>query len=540
MISLRNWYVVVFSKIYVAIALVIAAVISPLALSFIPVLLFLWYLYSWRWTTAPIINLLTEYFIFFAVALLFTAQVGPFFSLLISLPVLFLINRSLEETAELFSYHDTRYARRPTNIFLTLLLIAVLVPGVAGLLGSLTLLLSGTIVIVYFGVLVAVVLRQLPSKPVLAEQIKQRMVAGSRAHLEIKLTAKTKVGGLLFVESPYEWVKVDPNTLSLKQNYLVVKVSLSPSLSGPSIVKLKGQAVDRWGLVQVNFELEPIRLYVIPRARYAAWLARRYLTATKPGTLPLVSGIETLRPIYGLRRGVEYYGSQLYQPGDSLKNIDWKHSLKYNELVSKEFADFHGQPAVVLINLAVGNAEEADKLSYNIIVTAISLARESIPAALAAYDHKSVKVTTPMLQSQALVLRSLQVAQEMVSFINPVRYLNPPDVARLRANLSRIRFVESKASNVLGQLLQLEYKNLSNNAKLNPATKALTEVFGKADKQSNIIIISHRNHDTEALAFNTFYFSRKGNAVIDVGQHSKGRASSIYTSRKAKLTFARL
>ena len=528
MINFRSWRVVILSKVYVAIALVIAAVFSPLALSFVPVLLLLWYLYLWRWPIAAVTNLLTEYFMFFAVALLFTPQVGPFFSLLMALPVLLLINHSLQETAELLTYQDTRYTRRPTSIFLTLLLIAILVLGAAGLLGSLILLLSGAIVIIYFGVLAAVVLCQLPSKPVVEEQVKQRMVAGSRAHLDIKLTVKTKTGGLLFLESLCEWVKVGPNILSLKQNNLVVKVSLSPILSGPSIVKLKGQALDRWGLIQVNFELEPIRLYVIPRARYAAWLARRYLAATKPGALPLISNIEALRPIYGLRRGVEYYGSQLYQPGDSLKNIDWKHSLKYNELVSKEFAEFHGQPAVVLINLAVGNAEEADKLSYNIIVTAISLAQENIPAALAAYNHESVKITTPTLQSRELVLKSLQVAQEMIIFINPVRYLNPPDVARLRANMSRIRFVENKASSVLGQLLQLEYKNLNNNAKLNPATKALTEAFGKVDKQSNIIIISHRNHDAEALAFHIFNFSRKGNAVISVGQRTKERVSSIH------------
>jgi len=217
-----------------------------------------------------------------------------------------------------------------------------------------------------------------------------------------------------------------------------------------------------------------------------------------------------------LRRGVEYYGSQLYQPGDSLKNIDWKHSLKYNELVAKEFAEFHGQSAIILINLAAGDAEEADKLAHKIIVTAISLAQEDIPAALAAYNHESVKLTTGMLQSRQLVVQCLRVAQEMVTFINPVKYLNPPDVAKLRVNMSRIRSVESKASKVLTQLLQLEYNNLSNNAGRNPATKALSEVLAKVDRRSNIVIISHRNHDAEALAFNTFSFAAKGNAVITV------------------------
>jgi len=342
------------------------------------------------------------------------------------------------------------------------------------------------------------------------------MVAGAEDHLYISLAAKTKIGGLLFLESPYEWLTVSPEVMSLKQHSLAVKVSLSPDLSGPSIIKLRGKATDRWGLIQNSFELEPIRLYVIPRARYANWLARRYLAGTKPGTLPLISNVEALKPVYGLRRGLEYYGSQLYQPGDSLKNIDWKHSLKYNELITKEFAEFYGRPAVILINLAIGNAEEADKLAYKIIVTAVSLARENIPAALATYNHEDVKLTTPMLQPPQLVVQSLQVAREIATFVDPVKYLSPPDVARLRANISRLRFVESKASRVLSHLLQLEYKNLSNNVKLHPATKALTEAFAKVDKQSNIVIISYRNHDAEALAFHTFSFTRKGNAVITV------------------------
>ena len=217
-----------------------------------------------------------------------------------------------------------------------------------------------------------------------------------------------------------------------------------------------------------------------------------------------------------MRRGVEYYGSQLYQPGDSLKDIDWKHSLKYNELISKEFTEFHGQPAIILINLAVGSAEEADKLAYNIIATAISLAQEDIPTSLAAYDHEGVKITTTALQQRQLILQSLRVAQEMVTFINPVKYLSPPDVGRLRANISRIRLAEGKAARVLLELLQLEYKNLNNAARINPATRALAEAFIKVDKNSNVVVISHRNHDAEALAFSTFSLTRKGNAVIAV------------------------
>jgi len=384
------------------------------------------------------------------------------------------------------------------------------------LLGSLSLLLASAAIIVYFGILGAVIVRKLPLKPVTEIQVPQRMVVGTEGRLSINLTTETEIGGTLFLESPYEWLKVGPSTLSLKGEKLVTEVSLSPPLSGPSVVKLKAHAIDRWGLVQTRFELEPIRLYIIPRARYAAWLARRYLAETKVGALSLISDTGALRTTYGLRRGVEYYGSQLYQPGDSLKNIDWKHSLKYNELITKEFTEFHGQPAIVLINLAVADAEEADKLVYKIIVTAISLAQENIPAALAAYDHEHVKVTTTTLQPRQLLLQSLGITQEVTVFTNPVKYLDPPDVTRLRADINRIRFVESEASRVLIQLLQLEYDNISKNARLNPASRALAIALDKAGTQSNVLVISQYNHDVEALAFNTFSLAGRGNAVINV------------------------
>jgi uncharacterized protein (DUF58 family) len=507
---------VVLLKAYVAVALVIATVLSPLTLSFIPVLLLAWCLYLWWRPITAVFDLMTEYFTFFAIVLLFTTPVGNFFAFLIALPVLLLVNHGLEQVAPTLAYRETRHVRYPTDIGVTLISILVAVLVVSLLLGSLSLLLACIALLVYFGLIVVLIARRLPVKPLEAARIQQRMVAGTEEHLFIKLTARTDVGGLLFFKSPDEWFRVRPKILSFKAKELVIGVSLSPTLSGPSLIRLEAYATDRWGLTQVKFTLEPVELYVIPRARYAVWLANKYLAETKAGALPLISNVSAIRPVYGLRRGVEYYGSQLYQPGDSLKSIDWKHSIKYNELITREFTEFHGQSAVILVNLAVGDAEEADKLAYKMVVTAISLAAENIPAALAAYDHKGVRLTTAVLQPQELVLKSLQVAREIVTVENQMKYLNPPDVTRLVANISRVRSVESKASSVMVQLLQMEYKNLASGAGQNPATRALAEVFTRVDRQANIIIISHRNHDAEAIAFNTFRLARQGNAVITV------------------------
>jgi len=512
----RTRGIAVLLKIYVAIALIIAAVLSPLSLSFISALLIGWYLFLWRWPISPVINLLTRYFLFFAIVLLFSPHVSPIYSLLISTPVLLLINQSLKKAATLLTYQDNGHVRTPTSIYTALILTTIAVSIVSLLLSNITLIIACITAIILLGTLGVIVLRGLTLNTIKEAKIYQRMVAGTKDQFYIELTTKTKIGGLLFLETLHDWVKVNPDILSLKESNLNVEVTISPSLSGPSIVSLKGQAVDIWGLIRINFELRPIHLYVIPRARYAAWLVKKYLAGLKPGALPLISNIEAMKPIYGLRRGVEYYGSQLYQPGDSLKKIDWKHSLKYNEMITKEFAEFQGQSAIILINLSVVNEEDADKLAYNIIVTALSLAQEHIPAGLAAYNHEDVKLTTRTLQPRQLLISSLQIAQEMVTFVNPIKYLYPPDVTRLRANISRIQSAESQASKILNQLLQLEYRNINNNAKQNPATRALAEAFIKADKRSNVVIISQHNHDAEALEFNIFDLTKKGNHVITI------------------------
>lgn len=128
---------------------------------------------------------------------------------------------------------------------------------------------------------------------------------------------------------------------------------------------------------------------VIPRATYADYLARQYLSGSKTGRLPLVSSVGAVKSLYGLRQHIEFYGNRMYQPGDSIKNIDWKHSVKYNELVSPEFFEVQGQPMIMLVNLVAGSVDESDKLAYNIIAAALSLAQDGIPTAIAAYDDQA-------------------------------------------------------------------------------------------------------------------------------------------------------
>ena len=94
-------------------------------------------------------------------------------------------------------------------------------------------------------------------------------------------------------------------------------------------------------LSQIRFEISALKLVVIPRATYADDLARQYLSGAETAGSP-ASSVGAIQSLYGLRQGIEFYGNRMYQPGDNLKNIDWKHSVKYNELVTKEFFEVQG------------------------------------------------------------------------------------------------------------------------------------------------------------------------------------------------------
>jgi uncharacterized protein (DUF58 family) len=171
---------------------------------------------------------------------------------------------------------------------------------------------------------------------------------------------------MLFLKSPYPWFRDAPNAfIPLDVGEIRIEAAVTPPLAGPAEIKLDACVIDPWGLSQIRFEISPVKLVVIPRARYADFLARKYLSGSKTGRLPLVSNVGAVRSLYGLRQGIEFYGNRMYQPGDNLKNIDWKHSVKYNELVTREFFEIQGQPVILLINLVAGDAEETDKLAYN-------------------------------------------------------------------------------------------------------------------------------------------------------------------------------
>jgi hypothetical protein len=138
----------IFGKIYVVVALIVAAIFSPLTFSFVPVILLAWYLYEWRWPLSPMVGLLTQYFIFFALTILFSSIILYWLAPLISLPVLIPIIRALEKTALSTQFQDNRRQRILTRTAIVSLILVLAIIVLALLVTSLALTISGSVLLI--------------------------------------------------------------------------------------------------------------------------------------------------------------------------------------------------------------------------------------------------------------------------------------------------------------------------------------------------------------------------------------------------------
>ncbi len=512
-------------KLYVIAALIYATILSPFNLSFVPIILLCLYIFQWIRPLSAVVEVLSQYFIFFAIALLYSSILPVNIAPLISLPILVLIDQSLKKAARVVKSRRPRYKYHPTRIMISLSTIALTILLLSIIVADFTLILASAVIIIYFICIGIVIIKRFPVKPILEEQVQIRIIAGKKEDVQIRLNPITKLGMTLYFESDLDWVKINTQDIYLKGEESSLHLSVAPVLSGPSVVKISGYAIDQWGFFQTAFEISPLHLTVIPRARYASWLARKYLSGSNPGELPLISHAGINKMLKGFRQGIEFYGNREYRDGDNMKNINWKASAKHNKLISKEFDEFRGQPAVLLINLIAGNGDELDKLAYNILVTAISLGQENIPTALAVYDKEKVVMITPLLSSFQLVSYALKTVKQLSIHTNPLKYLNPPDVAKLRANISRLSNSGSAPAKKLSELLSLEYTVINNGVGGNPCTQALLQVKAKIKDRFSVVLLSQYNHDAEALSVHTYTITCNGGTVIDIGKYPESYQS---------------
>ena len=344
-------------------------------------------LYSIYRTSKPSWNLILTITSIILAPLALEGIAGGLFAVLLAVPALLLLDSVLKQyvLTQVFSF--TKVGRKASDILKVMSTMLVAVFLVSALLWNVTLLLTVAVLMSYFIVSLVYVYRQMPKTPLEESKTWSRLVVGDVDSKKVSLKKRTIIPVRVFLQSPDSWVKVEPSSLALtNQTGANVSLQFTPPLAGPSKILLQATTVDSRGLLVTGQVLEPVELHIIPRAKYARWLANKFLQQTSAGAGSEAGVPRSLSK--AARSGVEFHGSRPYQAGDRLKDIDWKHSYLLDELIVKEFAGAQGQVGIIVADLTAKDAEDADKLAYNLVMSTLTLATEALPSALAIYNRK--------------------------------------------------------------------------------------------------------------------------------------------------------
>ncbi len=497
-------------RVYLILALLVSAAISGPPHSVVAALLVVPQVYSIFRLLGPGLNVAFVFLTLLLLPLTLEPVVGELAAALLMVPGIPLLDSVLRDNAMPRSGHGSGRARKASPVLTALTVALLVVLFVSFIPEERTLTWSATLIIAYLAAVVAHALWVIPQAPLEDSRTWLRVIAGDTVRTPLRLTRKGRMPLHLLLEAPYPWVHLAPSQMELGKDETIVNLAITPPLAGPSLLQFGALVVDPRGLIQTRQMLQPVELHVIPRARYAAWLAKQYLERVPPGSAYIELSLPILERPSGIKQGIEYHSSRPYQPGDRLKNIDWKHSVKLHELITKEYLEGSGQPAVIAANLDAEDPEQADILAYNLIASALTLAREAVPTALALYDHRDVLAVTAAQDPRQALLRTLKLAERITLHQPGERFLGAPDLPLLRRTIIRLEETKAEPSRKLMDILRVEYETLQQAAGHHPATRALTEAAERTPPPALIVVISLSPDDTEPLAVTLERLRKRG------------------------------
>ena len=337
------------SRVYLILALAVSASFSGSPHSVVAALLLVPQVYSVFRLLRPGVNLAFVFLTLVLLPLTLEPAMGELLAALLMVPGIPLLDNAFRDNAMPRSVPGPGRAKRPSAVLLSLTVALLLLLFVSFVPEERTLTWTSILLIAYLCGLVTYVLCSIPRVPLEGSGAWLRVIAGETARTQLRLRRRGRRALHLLLDAPYPWVRVAPSHMELRKGEAIIDMAITPPLSGPSALELRALVVDTWCLIHTRQVLEAVELHVIPRARYAAWLAKKYLERATPGVASVDVSFPLPKRPRGLKRGVEYHSSRPYQAGDRLKDIDWKHTMKLRELIAKEYLEGPGQPGMIVL-----------------------------------------------------------------------------------------------------------------------------------------------------------------------------------------------
>ena len=461
----------------------------------------------------------------FLISPLFLEQALGIFSVLPALPVLISIEKSLRDVASNASPPAFARGKKLTNTSKSVLAISALLLLTSAVIAKPPAAVSSAVLFLFT---IALILRArygIPKSPVSFERTWRRILVRNIERVPIKLKSESSISMRAYLAAVNGWSSINSTDFSmLPRSDHGIELAITPPLAAPSNVLINASFIDQWGLTSTGQEMEPVDLHVIPRAKYAEWLARKYFAQTSPG-YSLSMATPPIRAQKPSRRGIEYFGSRLYQPGDRAKEIDWRHTFRLQELVVREFSSSQTEPAVIVADLTATVAEEADSLAYDLITSALTMAKEGVPTAIVAYNRIGAVEPTRLGNPRDALKRSLQLSKGISIVPAAERVLQKAEPMKVKRETGRLKPSEQREARILGDLLKMEYSATQSSAAESPAGQALKQVADGVPSPAVIISVSVAREDQD-LSNGLASMVERGYKIVPQEQIRRGNPNS--------------
>ncbi len=444
-----------------------------------------------------------------------TPLMGSVLSSLFFLPAIYLLDQDLKEHSLTQTLQLQKRTREPTLLFKSNLIALGVILISSVILVNMTIVLATIILIAYFTGAISIAILKTPKKPIREIKTWSRILVGNTEKKTIPLTTTTKQPIYLAITSLQTWVRIKQSICLLQDDKNVdIEVTFTPPLAGPTKIQLNASTLDRRGLIQTVQLLEPIELQVIPRAKYAQWLAKKYLEHSGSGASALAATL-SLKALKSTRKSTEYYGNRPYQPGDKLGDIDWKHTVTLGELIVKEFKGSHGQPVIIVVNLTATDVQDADKLVYNLVMAALTAATESLPVGLACFNQKEALSATGTTNPRETIKKAFKNIEKITIKPQLTKILQTTELHKHKRK-GQLYETTPEPKVKVTEILDFEYETLQSAVKQHPATVALTTCVEKTATPAVITVASTRSGDEEALMVTLQKLKERGYRIITI------------------------
>ncbi|AKG53552.1 hypothetical protein DGWBC_0889 [Dehalogenimonas sp. WBC-2] len=437
--------------------------------------------------------------------------VNVLLAILLSLPSIYTVLFDLGQLNVTIRPNNRRMGSRLTQSSFMLILVIAAFYLTAVVIGNAVVFLVTTIfaLVVLFALWRALLIARKDSIKLTGPMI--RLLAGSEKQVDV--TVHNLIGRKFFacIFPEPDWLRIEPSCFILNDRASIVMNINQPPLSGPLQPIFHLVVSDLLGLVQCHRSVQPVQVKIIPRARYARQLALQYLSGG------IGTGLVGLAPLSGNTkpgRGMDYIGSRRYQPGDRLKDIDWKHSLKLKDTISKEYARSGGQSTAILANFDVTDPQEVDDLGFNLISAAITLAQDAVPTALAFYNRDGVILVTDTENPELILRRLLSLINNIRTLPVVKRRLQPAEITTLNRSVNLLEQYTSSNFSGLKALLDFEKKAIRLATTTHPLTKAIDSLVTRLSPPSTVVVASKPGEDADVLSWTLDQLQRKGYEII--------------------------